>query len=501
MMACIVVFCTTYALLLPAVTLEKTAEGGLEEHQHEEGCYEEQLVCGQEESGEHRHTDICYQKVLVCGKEVHIHSADCFQKKALDGAGDGNFGMYDTAEETGMPPLEQAENAGDTAVNESAADSALDLEALGVTTAYLNEGTFTLDEIKTPTGYAALDQPITITVTTTVPGSYDLTVTSGGTVYYIALNGPEGFYTTTEATTEAMARITVKNRTVQNLKVVKVGVDGGARTPLSGVHFALYEQVHDSEGHVRPAYNPKTGFEDLVTDENGILGEITMSLGKGTYYLREKEAPSGYKKLSEDLCFTIGQDGTVSIHNDGYSNWLTRDTSVPGAVSYQISIENTSLGITLRKTDESGKALTGSQFVLYKKNEAGSFVIATGIDGIGEGGLINLTDKTETTLSGMGNGIYKLSETNAPSGYIILTKDIYFSVSNGTVTLIDEDGATAMYSDISLLDQDTTIAVKNNPGASLPSTGGPGTGCFRMLGLLIIAGAGLLLWKKGRLLW
>ena len=242
------------------------------------------------------------------------------------------------------------------------------------------------------------------------------------------------------------------------------------------------------------------GYEDLVTKDDGSLEEITMSLGKGTYYLREKEAPSGYKKLSEDLCFTIGQDGTVSIHNDGYSNWLTRDTSVPGAVSYQISIENTSLGITLRKTDESGKALTGSQFVLYKKNEAGSFVIATGIDGIGEDGLINLTDKTETTLSGMGNGIYKLSETNAPSGYIILTKDIYFSVSNGTVTLIDESGDAQTYSDVSLLDQNTTIAVKNNPGASLPSTGGPGTGCFRMLGLMMIAGAGLLLWKKGRLL-
>jgi hypothetical protein len=69
------------------------------------------------------------------------------------------------------------------------------------------------------------------------------------------------------------------------------------------------------------------------------------------------------------------------------------------------------------------------------------------------------------------------------------------------VTLIDEDGAAAAYTDVSLLDENTTIAVKNNPGASLPSTGGPGTGCIRMLGLMIIAGAGLLLWKKGRLLW
>ena len=284
-----------------------------------------------------------------------------------------------------------------------------------VTTAYLSEGTFTLNEIKTPAGYAALDEPIIITVTTTDPGTSDLTVTSGTTTYYIVLSGPEGFYTTRAATADDMARITVKNRTVQELKVVKVGVDGGARTPLSGVHFALYEQVHDSEGHVRPAYSPKTGFEDLVTNENGILGEITMSLGKGTYYLREKEAPSGYNKLAEDLCFTIGQDGTVSIHNAGYSNWLTRDTSVPGTVSYQISIENTSLGIALRKTDESGKALPGSQFVLYKKNDAGIFVYATGIDGIGENGLIDLTDNAEMTLAGMTNGFYKLSETKAPS--------------------------------------------------------------------------------------
>lgn len=58
-----------------------------------------------------------------------------------------------------------------------------------VTTAYLNEGTFTLDEIKTPAGYAALDEPITITVTTSEPGRYDLTVKAGTTTYYITLSG------------------------------------------------------------------------------------------------------------------------------------------------------------------------------------------------------------------------------------------------------------------------------------------------------------------------
>ena len=241
-----------------------------------------------------------------------------------------------------------------------------------VTTAYLSPGVYTLDEIKTPTGYTALDEPITITVTTAAPENYDLNVPVGDITYFIALSGPEGFYTAAPATAENMARITVKNRTVQELKVEKVGDDGSTRTPLSGVHFALYDQVLDSDGNLRPAYNPKIGYEDLETNEEGILETVTMSLGAGTYYLREKAAPSGYKKLAGDLCFKIGADGTVQILNSGYSDWLTKDTSVPGAVSYKISIVNTPVGITIRKTDEAGNKLLGSSFLLRRKNDQGS---------------------------------------------------------------------------------------------------------------------------------
>ena len=38
-LACLVVFCTAYALVLPAVTLERSAECGLEEHEHSAACY------------------------------------------------------------------------------------------------------------------------------------------------------------------------------------------------------------------------------------------------------------------------------------------------------------------------------------------------------------------------------------------------------------------------------------------------------------------------------
>ena len=65
-LACIVVFCTTYALILPAITMERTAYCGYEEHTHGEECYTKELICGYPENPaaqptvDHQHTDTCY---------------------------------------------------------------------------------------------------------------------------------------------------------------------------------------------------------------------------------------------------------------------------------------------------------------------------------------------------------------------------------------------------------------------------------------------------------
>ena len=89
-LACIVVFATTYALILPAITMEKEV-CDIEEHTHTESCYEvteavqeQKLICGKEESEDHQHTAECYETVtipeeksLVCGKTEHTHTIDC----------------------------------------------------------------------------------------------------------------------------------------------------------------------------------------------------------------------------------------------------------------------------------------------------------------------------------------------------------------------------------------------------------------------------------------
>lgn len=57
-LSCIVVFCTAYALIIPAVTMSRDTACGKEEHAHTEACYDENgaLICGREE---HTHTDAC----------------------------------------------------------------------------------------------------------------------------------------------------------------------------------------------------------------------------------------------------------------------------------------------------------------------------------------------------------------------------------------------------------------------------------------------------------
>lgn len=111
-LAAITVFCTTYALILPAITMSTTAYCGLEEHEHSEACYERQLVCGFDENGNavtpqkgeaaeaapateivtesvlvdagHIHDESCYsvETTLICEntEEDHEHTEACYEE-------------------------------------------------------------------------------------------------------------------------------------------------------------------------------------------------------------------------------------------------------------------------------------------------------------------------------------------------------------------------------------------------------------------------------------
>ena len=113
-LALIAVFCTTYILILPAITMEGEAVCGFEEHFHSEECYEkvviEELLCGYEENEEilHEHSEGCYKndgtlncaepevqlhshnegcyasaekEILICEAGEHLHTEECFAKE------------------------------------------------------------------------------------------------------------------------------------------------------------------------------------------------------------------------------------------------------------------------------------------------------------------------------------------------------------------------------------------------------------------------------------
>ena len=107
-MACVVVFCTVYALILPAITLEKGA-CEIPEHTHSDACYtqvttrekrnlictvnadtvihhhdsacydaEGKLWCPLPEIEPHAHTESCYAVPEADAPEVHSHTDDCY---------------------------------------------------------------------------------------------------------------------------------------------------------------------------------------------------------------------------------------------------------------------------------------------------------------------------------------------------------------------------------------------------------------------------------------
>jgi LPXTG-motif cell wall-anchored protein len=170
--------------------------------------------------------------------------------------------------------------------------------------------------------------------------------------------------------------------------------------------------------------------------------------------------------------------GTIDIPNNDFdvsftNRWLTKE-------------------IDIIKVDENGDKLGGAKFTLTK-----------GQDGIAE--FTSNTSAPETI--GLGKGIYCLTETVAPDGYIILSNKIYFKVNpDGTVVLCNEAGETEVeygggttpvtYDNASVSNPPDvvrgTVSVSNEPGTELPNTGGSGTLLYTMSGFALICAAALL---------
>ncbi|MCQ2432637.1 MAG: hypothetical protein MJ175_08555, partial [Clostridia bacterium] len=81
-LAAVVVFITTYAMIIPAITWERTLLCEIPEHTHGEACWQDEtLICGMEE---HVHDTAGFDAPprlhddYLCGMSEHAHTEDCY---------------------------------------------------------------------------------------------------------------------------------------------------------------------------------------------------------------------------------------------------------------------------------------------------------------------------------------------------------------------------------------------------------------------------------------
>ena len=176
-----------------------------------------------------------------------------------------------------------------------------------------------------------------------------------------------------------------------------------------------------------------------------------------------------------------------------------------------------SLTIIKVKRNDAGTKLSNAQFQLTRKSSGayGSFendAFALNTETNKKTGPFSVGETGEITITDLLPGEYRLTETKAPDGYVITSGDIDFTLNaDGTVTVTgrtpDTDG-NITYSDSNNMVTFTQqkngtaakVTVENEPGAALPNTGGPGTRLFTILGSILILGAGVLLWRRRRLI-
>ena len=222
----------------------------------------------------------------------------------------------------------------------------------------LAEGTYTIIETKSPTGYGKLEESVTVNIQANGTANVEGTVPDN-----LKFNGKSVI-------------LTWKNtRTQGSISITKTGSEN---KPLQGAVFGLYKDKDAAA----------TGNPEIIIKSTGKDGKALFAdLEAGTYYVKEIAAPNGYVLSDEVHTFIIG--------NGENAAWDCGKTITNQLKKYTLK---------LTKKGDDGKLLEGVEFTL-SGSEINPMTAESGPNGV-------------VKFEGLPFGRYTIAETKAPQGYV-----------------------------------------------------------------------------------
>ena len=233
-----------------------------------------------------------------------------------------------------------------------------------------------------------------------------------------------------------------------------------------------------------------------------------------TYSFEEVSIPTGYDFVSAEVSGSRWIANMVDGVDQGEAQEMSAlpsnssgsnsNTGITGTIEYANARYKTTYTnktittpVMILKTAQDGtKPLPGAVFSLYTEHGYNADPkVASKTDLVSdEYGIID--------LGKLSYGKYYLVETTAPDGYIALSAPVEITVAESGVTYNQNDSSLSMSNNGIHYDTETkayTLTVTNNAGVVLPSTGGPGIGWIRLLGLVLtVASCTVLILRRKR---
>lgn len=285
----------------------------------------------------------------------------------------------------------------------------------------------------------------------------------------------------------------------QGLEIVKKWIDGNneekVRPDKIRVFLQRSEDYKDKGDEATWLYyHPTDGeFTDVQPGEEGYI-ELTANgnwkANIDSLPIKNQEETYYYYRVIGEQMWTGSQWKEITRDDGNAYESQNIPVTLQDRDNLQLAITNTldTGNIKIIKNDsKNSERLKGAAFKLERLvEESSSDPEQWNVDD----SWPEVTGKTdedgECVFKNLPYGVYKITETQSPSGYVLLKKPIYVVLTKSELAKTDDKGAS----------KTITVTVKNEKQLLIPKAGAGGSLGFTIAGLALILGGGMLLYIR-----